>query len=117
MNRTLDFPLLGLGNTHSGASDCPILGLDDPFPDLLVILRHPIEERYACYCHNGVYGLACFSNEDSAYRFAEFVQEDGMTHKNLKFNEVREVAKARPMPVVAIMLLDRMKSPKIHFVR
>jgi hypothetical protein len=27
------------------------------------------------------------------------------------------VAKQRPMPVVALMLLDRMEDPQIHFVR
>lgn len=40
-----------------------------------------------------------------------------MTVVELTFDEAREVAKARPFPVVALMLLDRMDQPKIHYVR
>ena len=35
----------------------------------------------------------------------------------LTFDEARDVAKDRPMPVTAVMLLDNMSDPKIHFIR
>jgi hypothetical protein len=40
-----------------------------------------------------------------------------MCTRELTFDEAREVAKDRPMPVVALMLLDVMTDPRIHYVR
>jgi hypothetical protein len=37
--------------------------------------------------------------------------------KGLKFAGVFDFAKERPMPVTALMLLDNMSDPKVHFVR
>lgn len=95
----------------------PILGLGEDFPTSVFVLSHPSTGRYGCYCHQGVHGLACFSTEESALRFAEWIELSGMAVVDLPFDEAREVAKARPLPVVALMLLDRMESPKIHYVR
>lgn len=95
----------------------PILGLEQEFPDSVHVLNHPSSGRYGCYCHQGVHGLACFSTENAAIRFAEHIDLGGMTVVNLSFDEAREVAKARPLPVVALMLLDRMDDPLIHYVR
>jgi hypothetical protein len=50
-------------------------------------------------------------------RFAEWIDLSGMSVVQLTFDEAREVAKMRPLPVVALMLLDKMEEPKIHFVR
>ncbi len=95
----------------------PIIGLDEVFPDKLFVLHHPSSDRYGCFCHDGVHGLACFSSESGAVRFSEWIDLTGMTTQEVSFDEAREVAKQRPMPVVAIMLLDRMEDPQIHFVR
>lgn len=95
----------------------PILGIGEDFPDSLFVLNHPASGRYGCYCHEGVHGLASFSNETQAVRFAEWIELSGMTVVELTFDEAREVAKARPLPVVALMLLDKMDDPKIHYVR
>ncbi|MEZ0324875.1 MAG: hypothetical protein ACAH95_03145 [Fimbriimonas sp.] len=95
----------------------PIVGLDEVFPDKLFVLHHPSSDRYGCFCHDGVHGLACFSSESGAIRFSEWIDLSGMTTQEVSFDEAREVAKQRPMPVVAIMLLDRMEDPKIHYVR
>jgi hypothetical protein len=40
-----------------------------------------------------------------------------MTTNQVTFDEAREVAKDRPLPVVSLMLLDTINNPKIHFVR
>lgn len=95
----------------------PILGLDNEFPDTLYVLFHPASRRYGCYCHEAVHGLASFSDEASAYRFAEHIELGGMTTLEVSFDEAREIAKARPLPIVALMLLDKMDEPKVHFIR
>ncbi|MCK6632415.1 MAG: hypothetical protein L6Q31_08575 [Fimbriimonadaceae bacterium] len=95
----------------------PILGLDSEFPDVVYVSFHSASGKYGCYCHLGIHGLACFSSEAAAIRFTEWIDLSGMTVVELTFDEAREVAKARPFPVVALMLLDRMDQPKIHYVR
>jgi hypothetical protein len=97
--------------------DLPICGLEETFPDNVFLLAHPSTGRYGCYCHDGVHGLAAFSTEAGAFRFAEFIDLSGMATVELPFDEAREVAKERPLPVVSLMLLDRMDDPKIHYVR
>lgn len=95
----------------------PLLGLEDTFPDRLYLLFHPRSSKYGCYCHQGIHGLACFSTEPSAFRFAEFIDLAGMQAVEISFDEAREVAKDRPLPVVALMLLDKLEDPVIHYVR
>jgi hypothetical protein len=85
----------------------PILGLDNEFPESVFVLHHVTSRRYGCYCHQNVHGLACFSTESGAANFGQFIDLD----------EARDVAKDRPMPVTAVMLLDNMNDPKIHFIR
>ena len=97
--------------------DLPLLGLEINFPETLYVLHHPASNRYGCFCHEGVHGLACFSNEGAAIRFAEWIDLSGMTTRQVSFDEAREVAKERPLPVVSLMLLDSLNDPKIHFVR
>ena len=95
----------------------PILGLDETLPDTLYLLHHVQSGKYGCFCHQGVHGLACFSTEAGAFRFAEWIDLSGMQSEEISFDEAREVAKDRPMPVVALMLLDRLDDPVIHYVR
>ena len=94
-----------------------LLGLDEAFPETLYVLHHPASGRYGCFCFQGIHGLACFSNQTGALRFSEFIDLSGMTTQEVSFDEAREVAKSRPLPVVALMLLEKMEEPKIHYVR
>jgi hypothetical protein len=94
-----------------------LLGLDESFPDSVYVLAHPSTGRFGCFCFDGVHGLACFSAESGAVRFSEWFDLSGMATSELTFDEAREVAQARPMPVVALMLLDEVTNPKIHYVR
>jgi hypothetical protein len=103
MNQTINLPKLQ--------------GLDEEFPEVLFVLHHPSTSRYGCFCHDGIHGLACFSSEAGAFRFSEWIDLSGMCTVELTFDEAREVAKGRPLPVVAMMLLDELNDPKIHFVR
>lgn len=98
-----------------GAAPCS--DLESYFPDTLYVLYHPASGRYGCYCHERVHGLASFSNENLAFRFSEHIELPGLMTQELTFDEAREVAKERPLPVVALMLLDNMDDPKIHYVR
>jgi hypothetical protein len=96
----------------------PLLGLENEFPDKVHVLFHPASKRYGCYCHDGVHGLACFSNESGAFRFAEHIDHlTGMAVLEVDFEEAREIAKNRPMPIISLMLLDNLSQPQIHFVR
>lgn len=95
----------------------PLLGLEDEFPNEVFVLHHPSTGRYGCYCYQGVHGLACFSSEPGAFRFAEFIDLSGMVILKMTFDEARDVAKARPLPVIALMLLDELGDPRIHYVR
>ena len=97
--------------------DLPLIGLDETFPESLFVLHHPSSNRYGCFCHEGVHGLACFSNEPGAFRFAEWIDLSGMCTQEISFDDARKIAKERPMPVVSLMLLDHLDSPIIHFVR
>ncbi|KAA0227999.1 MAG: hypothetical protein AKCLJLPJ_00843 [Fimbriimonadales bacterium] len=95
----------------------PLLGLGETFPEVLFVLHHPASGKYGCYLHDGVHGLACFSTQNGAFRFAEWIDLAGMACLEVNFDEARDIAKARPLPVVAVMLLDNLESPLIHFVR
>lgn len=95
----------------------PILGIESDWPAVVYLLYHPPTRKYGCYCYNGIHGLACFSSEQGAYRFAEWIDLSGMTTVETTFDEAREIAKERPMPIVSLMLLDRLDDPVIHYVR
>jgi hypothetical protein len=97
--------------------DLTLLGLDETFPEELIVLHHPASGRYGCFCHQGIHGLACFSDEIGASRFVEHIDLAGMKIQEVSFDEAREVAKSRPLPVVALMLLDKMDQPQIHYIR
>jgi hypothetical protein len=94
-----------------------LMGLEETFPETLYVLHHPASNRYGCFCHEGVHGLACFSTEDGAFRFSEWIDLSGMCTRELSFDEAREIAKERPLPVVSLMLLDNLNSPLIHYIR
>jgi hypothetical protein len=95
----------------------PLLGLGNEFPDQVFLVHHKPSGKYGCYVYQGVHGLACFSSEDSAFRFAEWLDLNGIASMEVSFDEAREVAKDRPLPVVSLMLLDNLNDPVIHFVR
>lgn len=95
----------------------PILSIGESFPGLLFVLHHPSSDRYGCFQYEGVIGLACFSQEKDAASFGSLIQLDGLTVAEVSFDEARDIAKARPLPVTSIMLLDEISRPLIHYVR
>jgi hypothetical protein len=95
----------------------PLLGLESPFPESVWLLFHSASGRYGCYCYNDIHGVACFSSENGAFRFSEMIDLTGMTTLEVSFDEAREIAKNRPMPVTSLILLDDPNHPQIHFVR
>ncbi|MBS1718393.1 MAG: hypothetical protein JSS72_11755 [Armatimonadetes bacterium] len=94
-----------------------LFDLDAGFPESLYVLCHSSTCRYGCFCHNGIHGLACFSTENAAFRFAEWIDLSGLSAQQVSFDEAREVAKNRPLPVTCLMLLDDLDSPQIHYIR
>lgn len=97
--------------------DCPVLGLEDIFPDRLFVLKHSPSGKYGCYCHEGVHGLASFSTSMGANAFAAEIDLAHMSVEEVSFDEARQIAKDRPMPIISLMLLDDLFDPKIHYVR
>lgn len=95
----------------------PILGIENDFPDRVIVLHHIPSGRYGCYRYEGIHGLACFTSEHGAFRFAEHIDLSAMVAQEVSFDEAREIAKDRPMPVVSLMLLDNLNEPVIHYVR
>ncbi len=96
---------------------CPFLEIEDSFPEVLYVLKHPPSGKFGCYCHLGVHGLACFSSEAGAFRFGEWIDLCGMSCIEVTFEEARDIAKARPMPIISLMLLDNLVDPQIHYIR
>ncbi len=97
--------------------DAALGGLDAAFPEELYVVCHPSTRRYGCFCHRGVHGLAAFSRRDDAERFRGWIELTGLYVVPMAFDAAREVAKERPMPVVALMLLDDLANPLVHYVR
>jgi hypothetical protein len=95
----------------------PLLGLDTDFPSQIYLVFHPATKRYGCYRHQGIHGLASFSSVAKAVEFGKQIELNGLSIVQMTFDEARDVAKERPMPVTALMLLDNMSDPKIHFIR
>ncbi len=83
----------------------------------LYVLKHSPSGKYGCYHHDGVHGLASFSTEEGATSFSTMIPLSAMECLEVSFDEAREIAKSRPHPVEALMLLDDMDKPQIHFVR
>lgn len=96
---------------------CPIRGLDSSFPEKLYVVTHKPSGRYGCYCHDGIHGLACFSTEMGAFRFAEWIDLAEMSAVEVAFDEAREIAQGRPAQIIALLLLDDMHQPEVHYVR
>ena len=95
----------------------PLLGLDNEFPDNLYVLHHAPTKRYGCYCHRGIHGLACFSTREGVREFGDHIELSGLSAQEVTFDEAREIAKQRPVLVTAMMLLDNILDPIIHYVR
>ena len=62
---------------------------------------------------------ACFSHDEPAIRFAQEALGSipGIVLRSMTFHQAREVAKSRPLPVVAVILLDDPDDPLVHYVR
>lgn len=97
--------------------DLPFVGLDREFPDELFVVLHAATGRYGCFCHQGVHGLAAFSSRSDAEQFRSLIELTNLRVVPLAFDEARQVAKERPMPVVALLLLDDLADPVVHYVR
>lgn len=97
--------------------DLPIVGLDREIPDELFVVLHAASRRYGCFCHQGVHGLAAFSTQEDAESFRGLIDMAGLYVVPIAFDEARQVAKERPMPVVALLLLDDLADPVVHYVR
>ena len=95
----------------------PILGLDNEFPNSLYIIYQESTKRYLCYCFEGNHGLACFSTNEKAIHFGNLVNFEGLSVKEVTFDEAREIGKERPPTVICLLFLDNLNNPIIHYIR
>ena len=73
-------------------------------PDKLWILCHPPSNRYGCFDHEGVHGMASFLCEFRAIQFADWIVLSGMRTEEVSFQEARRIALERPYPVTSLMV-------------
>lgn len=122
---TLDVP--GASVLHKGGSlvidfDAPLRGLQDEWPPDVWIVHYATAGKYACMNVDGVDGMVCFSDHDSAEYFGCSLAEalcltSSVAVLNVSFDEARKIAKGRPAPIVALILFDNPIDPVVHFVK
>lgn len=95
----------------------PVLGLGDEWPETLYIVCDMDSDRCGCYCFNGIHGLAVFSDSNRADDFISLSGMKAVCIRRVSFDHARDVAKKRPLPVVAMMLCDDLENPIVHYVR
>jgi hypothetical protein len=91
--------------------------LDNGFPAKVWIGCHPITNRYACYCSEGLHGLGVSSSEGGIIRLLDWIELSGMSTKEVTFEEACAIAMGRPEPITGIMLVDSLRSPKFIKLR
>jgi hypothetical protein len=108
------------GDSHIQTKARPLEDLLDTFPSKLHVLYAPAKGKYGCFCSNGIHGLAVFEHQLNALAFGTGMEEHEKTPTRLRcvsFDRAREIAKSRPEPVNALILLDEPDKPRIHFVK
>lgn len=109
-----------MANQVLGVSDtdtCPFSELDNGFPETLFLIHYVSGDKWGCFAFGELHGLACFRTENNAHEFADWIDLTGMQIVSKTFDEAREIAKSRPMPIVCMMLLDDLDDPVIHYVK
>lgn len=96
---------------------CPILGMDRAWPAEVYVIHQVETGRFGVYCYQGTFGVAAFSTESNALSFVNQIDSGGMELIHVDFEHAREIAKNRPHPVVALILLDEIQKPVVHYVR
>ena len=94
-----------------------LLGLDDEFSDEVYLLFYEPNGKYVAYYTNGVHGIACFNYEDKAQYFSEYLGTEGLKIQSMSFDEARDLAKSKNQQITALILLDDINNPKIHYVK
>ena len=97
----------------------PLDGLDDVFPDRLVVLKAR-DDRYVCFGLRArepkIDGLACFTTPNRAVWLINTIPEP-CEPVEVTFDEAREIAKDRAAPLTALLLLDDPDKPEVHWIR
>ncbi len=95
--------------------------LDSKFPDECVYFQGTFNPKVGCYSHKGIEGMALFEDFGAGRLFVNMLpltQRFGSL-KKVTFDEAREIAKSRPLPVVALHLMDANGTHVVdtHFVK
>jgi hypothetical protein len=97
--------------------------LDAGFPDVVLVLHWPAEDLYALAEVKGreETGLAVFSTQSTAREFERAAYADEETAPailvSLSFDEARDLAQKRVPLLNALVLLDDLTNPRVHYVR
>lgn len=98
-------------------TDIAPFGLDNEFPEKLYVVEYPQEGKYGCYVYQGIHGLATFEQEGKAILFTEFINLSGLKITQVDFDEAREIAKSRPLPITVMYIMDDFDNPIVHYVK
>ncbi|XAI95851.1 hypothetical protein [Microcystis phage Mae-JY24] len=104
---------------------CPVIGLDQEFPDHLFVVCLEDVGQYGCCAvavgRKYVHCLMVFEREPAAVAFGQYLTDscEGLGDASIKkvtFNQAREIAKGRPLPICGMALGDS-EAVIIHYVR
>ena len=92
------------------------LSLDIDFPEKIWLLE--LGSKHMCYLHDGVNGLSCFENKESAEFYQKEKKNDfpGLKISQYTFDEARDIAKSKPQ-IQCLFLQDDINNIRIHYVR
>ena len=84
--------------------------------NLVYVIKTP-EGKYACYHHEGVFGMAVFSTERTAGVFIEFMPHSDLEILKVSLSEAKGIAFERSMVsdkrLRCLLLLDNIREPKV----
>lgn len=100
---------------------CPFPELNFEFPAYGFVIQDSRDKKFSCAIVDSVQGISYFSDPDYALAWAlvnhPSIPEENIDIIKVTFDQAREIAKQRPVLIVALILLDNHQKPEIHYVR
>lgn len=94
------------------------LGIDD-WPESVWLLVDPQGVRHGVFRHEGVFGLACFRNEEAAKLFSRVWGFSRYSRAQpFSFDDARAVAQSKSTQIVCMYLFSAAHEPEsVHWIR
>lgn len=125
-NITLDPPIVEISGELLNETLAKLFG-DNTFPENLVIVNLYELKKHLSFSFQDIKGLAVFSTEGIAIRFIKYLEDISSKSPSpfsfpeykleiVTFDEARDIAKSKGAPIVALLLLDNIDNPVIHYI-